>query len=618
MKTKKVLLIGYGSIGKRHSRNLIELGIKPYILTKYPDDLNAVFLSDINEIKNENINYCIISSTTARHLDDLKKCLALANKPKHILIEKPLESLYSSGKEIRNIAEEFGISTFVAYNLRFLEAFKIIRNFVKEQKNTIRIVEVVAGQDLKEWRPFKDYTESYSAHREQGGGVDLDLSHEIDYILWLFGSNFKDKIIYRNKISNLKINSPDIFKLILDYNTFIVDIKNNGKKIVIGVPNTFTLEWLENKYTEEIKKALRKLVPEVSVLEFQVAHLQKEGFKEKNQEEYKPLKHFEFKTPQRFSKTKDLNSYFTFQNFVVGENNRFAHAAALAVSKQPGKSYNPLFIYGGVGLGKTHLVQAIAWEIKKNSPQKKILYFSFEKFATDFINHVKTGRMEEFKKKYRQVDVLLVDDIQFISGKERTQDEFFHTFNNLYQNQKQIVLTSDRPPKSIPLLEERLRSRFEWGMIVDISPPDYETRLAILKHKNEERGLNLPQKILEFIARQIQNNIRELEGALNKVEAYLSLTQKELTLTQTKKLLESLIKNKKTIDPEKIIKTICDYYQIAKKELLSHKREQRITLPRQIIMYLLRHEFNYSFPKIAEILNYKDHSIVIWNLGNIV
>jgi len=224
MKTKKVLLIGYGSIGKRHSRNLIELGIKPYILTKYPDDLNAVFLSDINEIKNENINYCIISSTTARHLDDLKKCLALANKPKHILIEKPLESLYSSGKEIRNIAEEFGISTFVAYNLRFLEAFKIIRNFVKEQKNTIRIVEVVAGQDLKEWRPFKDYTESYSAHREQGGGVDLDLSHEIDYILWLFGSNFKDKIIYRNKISNLKINSPDIFKLILDYNTFIVDI----------------------------------------------------------------------------------------------------------------------------------------------------------------------------------------------------------------------------------------------------------------------------------------------------------------------------------------------------------------------------------------------------------
>ncbi len=398
--------------------------------------------------------------------------------------------------------------------------------------------------------------------------------------------------------------------------TFIVDIKNNGKKVIVGVPNTFTLEWLENKYSEEIKKTLRKFIPEISDLEFQVAHLEKTS-EETEEKEEKPLKHFEFKAPQKFSKTKDLNPYFTFQNFVVGESNRFAHAAALAVAKQPGKSYNPLFIYGGVGLGKTHLVQAIAWEIKKLFPQKKILYFSFERFATDFINHVKAGKMEEFKKKYREVDVLLVDDIQFISGKERTQDEFFHTFNNLYQNQKQIVLTSDRPPKSIPLLEERLRSRFEWGMIVDIAPPDYETRLAILKHKSEERNLNLPQKILEFIARQIQNNIRELEGALNKIEAYVSLTQKELTLAQTKKLLESLIKTKKTVDPEKIIKTICEYYQIAKKELLSHKREQRLALPRQVIMYLLRHEFNYSFPKIAEILNRKDHTTVIYGCGKI-
>ncbi len=223
MKAKKVLLIGYGSIGKRHVRNLIELEIEPYILTKYPDDLDAIFLKDINEIKNEKFDYCIIATPTARHLDDLKLALS-KNSPKKILIEKPLECSYSKGEKIKNIAEEFGLSTFVAYNLRFLEAFKIIKKFVKEQKSTIRIVEVVAGQDLKEWRPFKDYTESYSAHREQGGGVDLDLSHEIDYILWLFGSNFKDKIIYRNKISNLKINSPDIFKLILDYNTFIVDI----------------------------------------------------------------------------------------------------------------------------------------------------------------------------------------------------------------------------------------------------------------------------------------------------------------------------------------------------------------------------------------------------------
>ena len=223
MKTKKVLLIGYGSIGKRHARNLIELEIEPYILTKYPDDLNAIFLKDINEIRNEEFDYCIIASPTARHLDDLKLALS-KNKPKKILIEKPLECSYSKGEEIRNIVEEYGMGTFVAYNLRFLEVFNIIKKFVKEQKNQIRIVGVIAGQDLKEWRPFKDYTQSYSAHREQGGGVDLDLSHEIDYTLWLFGYNFKDKIIYINKISNLKINSPDIFKLILDYNTFIVDI----------------------------------------------------------------------------------------------------------------------------------------------------------------------------------------------------------------------------------------------------------------------------------------------------------------------------------------------------------------------------------------------------------
>lgn len=224
MKTKKVLLIGYGSIGKKHTKNLIELEIEPYILTKHPNDLTAIFLKDINEIKNENIDYCIISSPTTRHLDDLKKYLALPNISKNILIEKPLEGLYSRGKEIKDIAEKYDLNIIVAYNLRFLDAFNIINKFIKEQKNTIKIVEIVAGQDLKEWRSFKDYTQSYSAHREKGGGVDLDLSHEIDYILWLFGTNFKNKIIYRNKISSLKINSPDIFKLILDYHTFIVDI----------------------------------------------------------------------------------------------------------------------------------------------------------------------------------------------------------------------------------------------------------------------------------------------------------------------------------------------------------------------------------------------------------
>ncbi len=224
MNGKNILLIGYGSIGKRHAKNLIDVGIEPYILTKYPDNLDAIFLRDIEEIKDVNIDFCIIATPTSRHLDDLKRCLRLSNIPRKILIEKPLECSYLRGKKIKDINKKYGIDIFIAYNMRFLKIFNIIKRFIKEQKNIIRIVDIVAGQDLREWRPYKDYTESYSAHRDQGGGVDLDLSHEIDYVLWLFGNNLKNKIIFKKKISKLKIDSPDIFKLILDYNTFIVDI----------------------------------------------------------------------------------------------------------------------------------------------------------------------------------------------------------------------------------------------------------------------------------------------------------------------------------------------------------------------------------------------------------
>ena len=224
MKDKNILLIGYGSIGKRHAKNLIDVGIKPYILTKYPDNLDAIFLRGIEEIKDLDIDFCIIATPTARHLDDLKKCLKLSNIPRKILIEKPLECSYLRGKEIKDISKKYGINIFIAYNMRFLKIFNIIKKFIKEQKGKIRIVDIVAGQDLREWRPYKDYTKSYSAYRNQGGGVDLDLSHEIDYVLWLFGDNFKNKIIFKNRISKLKIDSPDIFKLILNYSTFIVDI----------------------------------------------------------------------------------------------------------------------------------------------------------------------------------------------------------------------------------------------------------------------------------------------------------------------------------------------------------------------------------------------------------
>jgi len=224
MKDKNILLIGYGSIGKRHAKNLIDVGIKPYILTKYPDNLDTIFLRGIEEIKGLDIDFCIIATPTARHLDDFKKCLKLSSIPRKILIEKPLECSYLRGKEIKDISKKYGINIFIAYNMRFLKIFNIIKKFIKEQKGKIRIVDIVAGQDLREWRPYKDYTKSYSAHRNQGGGVDLDLSHEIDYILWMFENNFKNKIIFKNRISKLKIDSPDIFKLILDYSTFIVDV----------------------------------------------------------------------------------------------------------------------------------------------------------------------------------------------------------------------------------------------------------------------------------------------------------------------------------------------------------------------------------------------------------
>jgi chromosomal replication initiator protein len=400
--------------------------------------------------------------------------------------------------------------------------------------------------------------------------------------------------------------------------TYILSIKDD-KKVIVGVPNTFTLEWLQNKYSDEIKKALQKFLPNVDNIDFQVAHPERILTRINQREETKDmgLVHFEMPKPQTLQKTKNLNSYFTFENFIVGDSNKFAHAAALAVAKNPGKNYNPLFIYGGVGLGKTHLIHAIAWEVKKQTPHQKILYLSFEEFASDFINFVQQGKMEQFKKKYREVDLLLIDDIQFISGKERTQDEFFHTFNILHQAQKQIVITSDRPPKSIPLLEERLRSRFEWGMIVDVGAPDLETRIAILKQKLMEKNLKIDDEILDFIAHQVQHNIRELEGALNKIEAYLDFTGEELTINQVKKLLESLIKSKKNIDPKKILNTVCEYYQVEKKDVLGQKREQKITLPRQIIMYFLRYEFNFSFPKIAEFLNRKDHTTIIYGCGKV-
>jgi chromosomal replication initiator protein len=393
--------------------------------------------------------------------------------------------------------------------------------------------------------------------------------------------------------------------------TFILE--DLGETAVIGVPNSFAREWLENKYTDHILKALKKSLPKIKDLSFKVAT-------RKLFEGAVDLINKEIPEPQSISSSgeKILNKNHTFDNFIVGDSNKLAAAAAQSVAKTPGRSYNPLFLYGGVGLGKTHLMHAIGNEINRRFPNKKICYIPCEQFANEFIQKIKGGETEKFKNKYRNVDALLVDDIQFLTGKERTQEEFFHTFNALHQRTKQIVISSDRPPKAIPLLEDRLRSRFEWGMIADIGMPDFETRCAILISKAKEKNINLGEDIIEYIARNIQHNIRELEGALNRLIAFSQIEGREINKELTEKALSLVIdQRKREMDPEKVFNFICKFYELKIDEFLSKKRNKEIAFPRQIAMYLLRHEFNFSFPKIAEKMKKKDHTTIMHGVDKI-
>jgi len=313
-----------------------------------------------------------------------------------------------------------------------------------------------------------------------------------------------------------------------------------------------------------------------------------------------------------------LTPKYTFDNFVVGNSNRFAHAACLAVAQSPSKSYNPLFVYGGVGLGKTHLMQAIGRYITQQNGKIKVLYISSEKFTNEMINSIRDDRTVAFRDKYRSVDVLLIDDIQFLAGKERTQEEFFHTFNTLYESNKQIVITSDRPPKDITTLEERLISRFEWGLITDIQPPDYETRIAILRKKAQMENLNIPAEVTDFIAEKIPSNIRQLEGALTKLIAYSSLTKKDLSIFLAKDILKDIIplENKK-ISVNQIQKVVSDYYTIKVNLLLSKKRTKEIVLARQVAIYLSRELTDLSLPSIGGAFGGKDHTTILHSYNKI-
>ena len=307
-----------------------------------------------------------------------------------------------------------------------------------------------------------------------------------------------------------------------------------------------------------------------------------------------------------------LNPKYTFDTFVVGNNNRFAHAAALAVGDNPAKTYNPLFIYGGVGLGKTHLMQAVGNRLMQNNPSINIVYVTSEQFTNHLINSIKDGQNDPFRNKYRNTDALLIDDIQFIAKKERVQEEFFHTFNTLYENGKQIILTSDKPPRDIPFLEDRLKSRFEWGLLADISNPDYETRVAILRKKALDENIIIDDIILADIATKIDSNIRELEGVFNKIVARASLTHSPITIELAENVINEFIyKKEKVISSDYIQETVSKYFSIDKKELAGDKRSNDIAFPRQIAMYLCREVANMSFPQIGQDFGNRDHSTVM-------
>jgi chromosomal replication initiator protein len=382
--------------------------------------------------------------------------------------------------------------------------------------------------------------------------------------------------------------------------------------IIISVPNNFSKEWLEKKYSKTLLKILREFDPTIKKIEFKVVSppSQSKEFKMRVAEDYPDqLKFDEFCS----DKETNLNPRYTFDNFVVGPFNELPHAAAWAVSENPGTVYNPLFIYGGVGLGKTHLLQAIGNKVVSTFPEKRVKYIPSERFTTEVINSIKNQSIEQFKETYRKIDVLIIDDVQFLAGKEKTQEEFFHLFNSLYETNKQIIISSDRPPKAISALEERLRSRFEGGMIADISTPDFESRVAILKQKAQEKNVFVDDLVLEYIASSIQSNIRELEGALNRLVAFQKINNQLVDLEIAKKLLKRVIQPRsKRITFQKVVQVVAEFYSLSQKDLFQNSRKKEIVRPRQIAMYFLRKEINYSFPSIGKKFGGKDHTTAIY------
>jgi chromosomal replication initiator protein len=425
------------------------------------------------------------------------------------------------------------------------------------------------------------------------------------------------KQVWRAALGELQVSlSPANYETWLR-DTQLVDVEDN--RFRISVPNGFAKDWLETRYRSLISQTLAKIVGYSVQIEFVIgaaptAPAEADGAMGPVAPT-PPSQHVRVESTRVGGEggATNLNPRYMFSNFIVGSANRLAHAASLSVAERPGHAYNPLFLYGGVGLGKTHLMHAIGNQVIARFPRKRVVYATSEKFTNEFITSIQQGKIDEFRARYRRIDLLLIDDIQFIADKERTQEEFFHTFNAIHEDGKQIVLSSDRPPKAILTLEERLRSRFEWGLIADLTAPDLETRIAILRAKAEEGGVPIGSDVIEFIARKVVSNIRELEGALNRIVAFASMGATPISIDLAQAVLSNVLYNpkKRQVTPERIARAVSDYYSVPMEALQGQKRDKAIVMPRQIAMFLMREETDVSLLRIGAELGGRDHSTVL-------
>jgi chromosomal replication initiator protein len=436
------------------------------------------------------------------------------------------------------------------------------------------------------------------------------------------------KQVWRAALGELQVSlSPANYETWLK-DTALVAVDDN--RFRVAVPNGFAKDWLETRYRSLICQTLARVVGYSVNVDFEVREVApSERIDDDGAEADAAAEQPARSAGAGASREKvrlepgrvggpegtsvALNARYTFRNFIVGSANRLAHAASLSVAERPGHAYNPLFLYGGVGLGKTHLMHAIGNSVIGRFPRKRVVYATSEKFTNEFITSIQQGRIDDFRARYRRIDLLLIDDIQFIADKERTQEEFFHTFNAIHEDGKQIVLSSDRPPKQITTLEERLRSRFEWGLIADLTAPDLETRIAILRAKAEEQSVPIGSEALEFIARKVVSNIRELEGALNRIVAYATMQGMPINVDLAQAVLSNVLYNPKRrmVTPEKIAQAVSDYYGVDMDTLKSQKRDRAIVMPRQIAMFLMRAETDVSLLRIGAELGGRDHSTVL-------